>query len=267
MTQAFYDRLALYYHLLYPNWDASVARQSRGLATVLAEFGVPVGARILDAACGIGTQTLGLAQIGYRVTASDIAPAAVERARAEAERRELQVTFAIADLRRLSEVFTGPFAAVLACDNAVPHLLSDDEIRRAFMECRRLLTSNGILMISVRDYAAIERRNPDVHSYESRTEGDCYYAAEQVWRWDGDQYALTLRLTEQHGAGAPVIHEFESRYYAVTLLTLERLLREAGFGVVARRDEQFFQPLLVAVNTPLRLTHGVSHPDDIELAP
>ena len=50
MTQDFYDRLAPYYHLLYPNWKASSARQSRGLARVLAEFGVEPGSAILDAA-------------------------------------------------------------------------------------------------------------------------------------------------------------------------------------------------------------------------
>ena len=32
MTQDFYDELAPYYHLLYPNWEASSARQSRGLS-------------------------------------------------------------------------------------------------------------------------------------------------------------------------------------------------------------------------------------------
>lgn len=69
MTQAFYDRLAPYYHLLYPDWDASIARQSQGLATVLQEFGIAPGARVLDAACGIGTQTIGLARLGYTMTA------------------------------------------------------------------------------------------------------------------------------------------------------------------------------------------------------
>jgi len=61
MTQSFYDALAPFYHLLYPDWEASGARQSQGIATVLEEFGISPGARILDAACGIGTQTLGLA--------------------------------------------------------------------------------------------------------------------------------------------------------------------------------------------------------------
>src|SRR5262245_35679225 len=74
MTQDFYDRLAPYYHLLYPNWEASSARQSRGLSEVLNEFDVEPGRAILDAACGIGTQALGLAQLGYNVTASDLSP-------------------------------------------------------------------------------------------------------------------------------------------------------------------------------------------------
>jgi SAM-dependent methyltransferase len=252
MTQAFYDQLAPFYHLLYPNWEASVARQSRGIVTVLEEFGISPGARILDAACGIGTQTLGLAQLGYSVTASDLAPAAVARARAEAQRRDLQVTFAVADLRQLSTVFTTPFAAVVACDNAVPHLLSDDDIRTAFAECRRVLDPGGALLISVRDYAGTERRSPDVRPYGSRTEGDCRYSAEQTWRWEGDQYDLMLQLIQQCGDDPPVVREFHSRYYAVELPTLERLLRETGFEHVTRRDEHFFQPLVVAINAPAR---------------
>jgi len=252
VTQDFYDRLAPYFHLLYANWEASITRQSQGLSRVLDEFGVGPGSAVLDAACGIGTQALGLAQLGYEVTASDLAPAAVARARVEAEARGLSIAFAIGDLRRLSSVFDRRFAAVVACDNAIPHLLSDAEIAAAFVECRRVLEPGGVLLISVRDYAAIERRTPDHHPYGTRTIGDCTYTAEQVWRWEQDQYNLTLRLTEQRAAEPAVVHEFHSRYYAVELPTLERLLREAGFGLVARRDEHFFQPLLVAVNSRRR---------------
>lgn len=252
MTQDFYDQLAPYYHLLYPDWEASIERQSRGLAAVLHEFGVPTGSVILDAACGIGTQALGLAQLGYRVTASDLSTAAIARARAEASDRQLPISFAVADLRRLPQRFTPGFAAVLACDNAIPHLLSDDEIRTAFTECRRVLAPGGVFLVSVRDYAAIERRTPDHRPYGTRTESGCEYTAEQIWTWDGDQYDLALRLTERRGAMAPIVHEFHSRYYAVALSTLERLLGEAGFGAVVRRDKHFFQPLVVGINLPAR---------------
>lgn len=43
-----------------------------------------------------------------------------------------------------------------------------------------------------------------------------------------------------------------SPYIAVTLARLDRFLGEAGFDTVARRDEYFFQPLLVAINPPVR---------------
>lgn len=248
MTEAFYDGLAPYYHLLYPDWDASIARQGRELAVVLEEFGVSAGSRILDAACGIGTQSLGLAKVGYRVTASDLSPAAITRARAEAETRGLAIDFSVADLRKLSRTHSGLFDAVLVCDNAIPHLLSDAEIQTALTECRRLLAPGGVLLISVRDYATIERRTPDHRPYGTRIVGNVSYTAEQIWHWEGDQYTLTLRLTEECANGAPVVHEFQSRYYAVEITALEQLLHIAGFASVARRDEYFFQPLLVAFN-------------------
>ena len=252
MTQDFYDELAPYYHLLYPDWNASIRRQSHGLAEVLTEFGVLPGDELLDAAAGIGTQALGLAQLGYRVTASDLSSGAIARARDEANARGLYISFVVADLRHLSRVFDRRFRAVIACDNAVPHLLCDDDIRAAFVECRRLLDPGGVFLISVRDYASIERRSPDHRSYGSRAVDDRIYTAEQVWRWVGNEYDLTLRLTEQRGSDDVIVHEFRSRYYAVDLATLARLLVEAGFASVARRDEYFFQPLLVAVNAPAR---------------
>lgn len=248
MTEVFYDQLAPYYHLLYPDWQASIDRQAAGLGAVLTEFGVAPGAPILDAACGIGTQCLGLAGDGYDVSASDISVAALQRAEEEAARRGLRIAFSVADLRELSTVHTRSFDAVIACDNAIPHLLSDAEIRRALEECRACLRPGGVLLISVRDYDRIERKTPDVRPHGSRTESDREYYAEQEWRWDGDQYDLLVRLIEDAPGVPRRVHEFHSRYYAIGLATLERLVLEAGFVRVERRDSFFFQPLLVGIN-------------------
>lgn len=58
---------------------------------------VPVG-RALDVATGTGRNALHLAVAGFDVDAVDISPVALERARAEAERRALRVRWAVADL-------------------------------------------------------------------------------------------------------------------------------------------------------------------------
>ena len=82
----FYDGLAPFYHLIYPDWEHSVERQGAALDAVIAELH-PAAERVLDVACGIGTQALGLAGRGYRVAAADLSAAAVERAAREAAAR------------------------------------------------------------------------------------------------------------------------------------------------------------------------------------
>lgn len=125
----FYDRLSPFYHLIYPDWEASVSRQASQLDSVIRELWGDRVKTVLDAACGIGTQAVGLAQLGYEVTASDIAPGPIERARHEAANRGLGIRFSLADVRTLSSSHRGTFDLVIACDNVIPHLLSDDEIR------------------------------------------------------------------------------------------------------------------------------------------
>ncbi len=84
--EAFYDDLAADYHLIFENWERSIDRQSEVLASLLRD-----AETVLDAACGIGTQAIGLARAGFAVTASDLSPAAVARCSREAAARGLPV--------------------------------------------------------------------------------------------------------------------------------------------------------------------------------
>jgi hypothetical protein len=76
ITAQFYDDMAPLYHLVYEDWDASIARQANMLESVFKERWTDA-ADSLDVSCGIGTQALGLAAKGYRITASDLAPGAI----------------------------------------------------------------------------------------------------------------------------------------------------------------------------------------------
>src|SRR5690348_1504906 len=122
----FYDRLAPLYHLIFPDWDGSIERQADQLGGIIrGRWGAGVRS-ILDVACGIGTQSLGLAMRGFDVTASDLSARAIERARAEAQRRGLTIAFSVADMRSIHEHHSRAFDVVIACDNAIPHLLNDE---------------------------------------------------------------------------------------------------------------------------------------------
>lgn len=125
-TRAFYDAFADDYDAIFADWDASIAHQADVLQRLLGD-----ARTVLDATCGIGTQALGLAMRGYVVAGRDLSPRLVARARAAAAQRGLDVAFAVADVR---DARAGD--AAIALDNALPHLLDDDDMLRALTGLR-----------------------------------------------------------------------------------------------------------------------------------
>jgi SAM-dependent methyltransferase len=244
---AFYDNLAPYYKWLYADWDSSVARQASILDSVIREFCGPDAQQILDATCGIGTQTLGLAELGYRLTASDISSVELELARTEANRRGLTIDFRVADVRRLWEAHQRQFDVIIACDNAIPHLLSDADILLAFEQFYRCTVPGGACIISVRDYAAMERGGRQIYPRLVHDTDKGRMVLFDLWEFDGDCYDLTTYVVEDTGqevAQTRVVRD--GRYYCVTTGTLERLFRQAEFAEVRTVRDRFYQPLVVA---------------------
>ena len=64
----FYDNFADAYHLLFEDWEASMSWQAGVIASILDRECPFARGAVLDCACGIGTQALGLAKLGFRVT-------------------------------------------------------------------------------------------------------------------------------------------------------------------------------------------------------
>jgi SAM-dependent methyltransferase len=244
-ANAFYDRLAPLYHLIYPDWEASIRSQAEGLDSLIREHWGGEKLRILDVACGIGTQALGLAALGHAMTGSDFSRAAVERAGQEAASRSLPIEFSVADMRALPSRFHGQFDLVIACDNAVPHLLSDADIRRAFEQMRACARPGGGCLITVRDYDREERAGVQMKPYGARDVGGKRYLLFQVWDFDGPIYDLAMYFVEDDGGPTCPAHVARSRYYAVGTGTLLTLMEQAGFRDVQRVDDRFYQPVLL----------------------
>jgi hypothetical protein len=71
------------------------------------------------------------ASIETRVVTRDISPALVARGRAGAARFGVEVPFEVWDMRTARKEDAGRLGAVIAFDNALPHLLADDELHAA----------------------------------------------------------------------------------------------------------------------------------------
>ena len=151
-VKRFYDDLAAEYHRVYADWESAIERQASTLDQLIRCESPASAPVVLDCSCGIGTQAIGLAQRGYEVFASDLSPEAIARAKSEAVKRELNMRFAVADVRELKCAFSQKFDVVISCDNSLPHLLTDEDLTLALRNIRYVLTDKGLFVASIRDY-------------------------------------------------------------------------------------------------------------------
>ncbi len=192
-----YESLADHYHLIFDDWDKAIERQARILNPLLAAQGCGHPLKILDCACGIGTQALGFASFGHRVVASDLSRAAVSRATREAESRGLDISFHVSDMTSLKEIADRDFDVVVALDNALPHLTTE-QLVCAIRAIGSKVKSKGLFIASIRDYDALILERPAMQQ-------PAFYGSEgkrrivhQVWDWiDEARYTLHLFITTQ----------------------------------------------------------------------
>jgi hypothetical protein len=136
-------------------------------------------------------------------------------------------------------------SAPAACDNALPHLLSLAEIRRALEEFKRCVQPGGAILLSVRDHG----EPPLAGTVEHRPYGERQWKgrrviAEQEWHWHGATYEVRLRIRPVDDESAAVV-EVQTTYLAVQVDTILALMRDIGLAGVERLDGAFYQPLLI----------------------
>jgi glycine/sarcosine N-methyltransferase len=250
-ARRFYDSLASDYHLVYSDWESSVRRQSEAIGRLLAEAGVNPPDGVLDCACGIGTQAIGLARLGYRITATDISPRAVSRAAREFRRRGLgRLTARVSDFRRFPTEFADRFPAVICMDNPLAHMVSVPDLRDAFRSLFGVLRAGGPLIVSSRDYDAVLVTRPTQMPIRRAIVNRRTTIVFQVWSWEPDEPVYTNEqfLLRQGAAGWRVGH-LATRMRAHTRSEITEAALDAGFGAVEWKDPDqsgYFQPVMMA---------------------
>ncbi|MBQ1407907.1 MAG: class I SAM-dependent methyltransferase [Eubacterium sp.] len=247
ITQTFYDNLAKQYDRLFEDWESAVREQAVILDRIFSDCSFGRAAKVLDCACGIGTQAIGLAALGYDVTASDISDVELAEASERAEKNDVRIRFRHADFRCLEEVFSEQFDIVIAMDNALPHMPNKDSLASAVSSIAGRVKPGGIFVASIRDYdALLEKKPPYSAPYIHKTEGG-QRVSFQTWDWNGDNYRLVQYMIEDEEFLE--VSKFECEYRAVRREELSELLRAGGFSEVVWKfpeETGFYQPIAVA---------------------
>jgi len=247
ITQTFYDNLAPQYDKLFSDWRCAAQEQAGILDRTFKDRGFDRSAKILDCACGIGTQAIGLASLGYSVTASDISSGALAEAEARAEKENVKIRFEHADFCALEKTFSECFDIVICMDNALPHMLSQSALEKAIGSIAERIAAGGIFVASIRDYdVLLSEKPPYSPPYIYKTEKG-QRVAFQTWVWAGEHYKLTQYIIDDEETLQ--VSKFDCEYRATRREELTNLLTANGCGKVEWKfpeETGFYQPIVIA---------------------
>lgn len=248
----FYDNFSEEYHLIFKDWDNSLKWHSK---TIDKEIAKNMNIRreeisLLDCSCGIGTQAIGLALMGYKVHATDLSPKAVQRAQKEAERLGAKLTFGVADFLKLNEQVNGLFNVVITFDNALPHLLNNDDLLKTFQNIWEKLEKNGLFLASIRDYDQLIKNRPQIMSAGVMDTDEERRIVFQVWDWvkDSNQYTVNQFITRGDNADWSTTCR-STLYRAITKQEIKELLERTGFSKTnwhMPEETGYYQPIVSA---------------------
>ena len=246
IIQTFYDKMAGQYDKLFLDWEAATHEQAVILDRIFSENGFDRTAKILDCACGIGTQAIGLASLGYQVTASDISDGELAEARKRAQKNGASIRFERADFCALEETFTEQFDIVIAMDNALPHMLTGDALGTAVRSITGRIRPGGLFAASIRDYDRLLAEKPPYSPpYIHKTDRG-QRVSFQTWVWEGDNYQLTQYIIDDEDTLQ--IGKFTCEYRAVRREELTSLFLSCGCREAAWKfpeETDFYQPIVV----------------------
>lgn len=247
----FYDDLAGAYHLIFSDWNHAISWQGEILSKIIhSKLTIQSKDRIslLDCSCGIGTQAIGLAKHGFKVTATDLSPVSIERARKEAASSGVEINFGVADFRSLEKEVSGVFDVVLSADNAIPHLITDEDLYLAVRNMYSKVQNEGILIITLRNYDELVKEKP--RATEPRVFDKGKRIVFQVWDWEDD--VKTYRANHfvmQEMNGEWITKHNKTRYRALLRDEFTHVLSTVGFSDIEWHmpsESGYYQPIVTA---------------------
>lgn len=246
ITQTFYDNLAPHYDKLFLDWQSTTHEEAKILHKLFENNGFDNTAHILDCACGIGTQAIGLARLGYDVTASDISDNEIAEAKIRSSDANVKIRFENADFCALSKTFTQQFEIVIAMDNALPHMLSSTDLERAIKSITNQIKENGIFVGSIRDYDALLKDKPPYSPPYIHQTDKGQRVSFQTWDWYEDHCKLIQYIIDD--SENLEVSKFECEYRAIPREELTNLFILNGCSVVWMFPEEtgFYQPIIIA---------------------
>lgn len=234
----FYNHLSEDYDR-FVNWPARLAFELPFFQALFAEHGVR---EVLDVACGTGHHAIALAREGYTVTATDISPAMVAQAQANAHAAGVEVQFHNLGFGDLAEGlsaaksgarFSARFGAVLCLGNSLPHVLTEEALQATLRDFAAVLRPEGMVVIQNRNFDRVMRRRERFMSPEVHRQDDREWIFVRFYDFlseDALQFNMVRLQRGEDGAWVPQVNQTHLRPWRYA--EWEQQLQAAGLSVM-----------------------------------
>ncbi|MEP6691103.1 MAG: methyltransferase domain-containing protein [Gemmatimonadaceae bacterium] len=187
----------------------SLERDRQDVARLIEVLGLPLGARVLDVACGQGRHAHGLAEAGYDVDGLDYSAKLLKRARQRGVGRRLRYTRG--DMRKMPARWRGRFDGVVNLYTSFGFFDEAGDDERAVAEVSRVLARGGVFVWHGGSRDGVMARFLQRDEWESRD----WTSVEQERDFDPLTGFLTIVTTLRRGA-RKTRREHRIRLYTAT---------------------------------------------------
>ncbi len=223
----------------FVNWEARLAAEMPFILAHLENIKTDAehSLSILDAACGSGMHAIELARKGFSTAGADLSPKMIAKAKENAFLANTSVIFKESAFGSMVKNFKDetifPFNMVLCLGNALPHLLSIEQIQTTLWDLGSCLQPGGYLIFQNRNFDAICHKKERWIKPQSRRFEEAERIFLRFYDFDSDGL-ITFNILRLFRRGEANWEQRVSttRLYPLKQDTLVGLLEDSGFSEI-----------------------------------
>ena len=184
---------------------------------------------LLTASYGTGHLTMVLAEMGYKVSGSDISSKMIEKGIENANSRNLDIKLSVCDFRHVSDKVDGEFDLVACTGNSLGHV-DEEGVYKALYSMDKLIKAGGYIYIDLRNWDRIMEEKNRFFVYNPFFIDGERVNLVQVWDYPQDG-TVTFNLLYTFEKDYRIYRKQETsiKYYPLLKDKLLQMLMELGY--------------------------------------
>ncbi|MDE5582332.1 MAG: class I SAM-dependent methyltransferase [Ruminococcus sp.] len=230
-----YSVFARYYDALTANIDYK--KRAEYFHEIIKKYNMTENNILLDLACGTGSISMEMSEIGYDVIGVDYSPEMLGIAMEKKAVNNLNIQYLCQDMRDI-DMF-GTIGITLCVLDSINHLADADDVERVFRGISLFSEYNGLFIFDVNTvYKHRKILADNTFTYET---DNIYCIWENSLDKSTDEVKMNLEFFElaENGLYMRSSDSFSEKAYSEE--TIENLLEKTGFELVAKYGDDTFE--------------------------